>query len=277
MDDFAIKTNHQNPPHNYEIFEEYFYKRFRRESPSTQREYLPVCWTNYYVSKNYCNDDMSDLQQYLDSLDRGKDYFTICQWDDGIVSNIEGLNLEVYSSGGVGDYAYPLNCMPHNTQDSKDRTILASFVGAIYGRHSVREAMASELGDKQDIFISESITFERFQEVLVNSIFALCPRGYGKTSFRICEALEARVIPVYIYDEPWIPFEDKLSFEEYGVLCHVNELPLLHKRLIKMTEDINTIQDLITRGGEVYKSYYSFDGFYSNIIAREMGKPNENN
>jgi hypothetical protein len=271
MDNFAVATNHQNPPHNYEIFEEYFYKRFRGESPSTQREYLPVCWTNYYVSKNYCNDDMSDLQQYLDSLDKEKEYFTICQWDDGVVNNIDGLNLKVYSSGGVGDYAYPLNCMPHNTQDSKDRTILASFVGAIHGRHNVREVMASTLSKEQGIFISESITFDRFQEILVNSIFALCPRGYGKTSFRICEALEARVIPVYIYDERWIPFADELSFEEYGVLCHVSELPSLYDKLMQMTADINNIQNLITRGGEVYKSHYSFEGCYERIVAREGG------
>jgi hypothetical protein len=82
---------------------------------------------------------------------------------------------------------------------------------------------------------------------------------------------------VYIYDERWIPFADELSFEEYGVLCHVNELPFLHKKLTEMTADINNIQNLITRGGEVYKSHYSFDGCYEKIVARETEKPNENN
>jgi len=33
------------------------------------------------------------------------------------------------------------------------------------------------------------------------SKFALCPRGYGKTSFRIQEALQYGAIPVYISDE----------------------------------------------------------------------------
>ena len=277
MDKFAIKTNHENPPHNYQIFEEYFYNRFSEEKPNTIREYLPVCWTNYYVSKNYCNDDMSDIQDYLNSIDRAKKYFTVCQWDDGIRNNTDGLDLFVYSSGGVGDYAYPLNCMPHGTQDNSDRTILASFIGAIGGRHAVRESMYHALSHLDGIFISESSTFQRFQEVLTQSIFALCPRGYGKTSFRICEALEARVIPVYIYDERWIPFADELSFEEYGVLCHVNELPFLHNKLIQMTADINNIQNLITRGGEAYKSHYSFEGCYKKIVAREMEKPNENN
>tara|TARA_R110000751_G_scaffold86231_3_gene171803 strand:+ start:13842 stop:14657 length:816 start_codon:yes stop_codon:yes gene_type:complete len=270
MDNFATKTNHENPPHNYQIFEEYFYNGFSQEKPETKREYLPVCWTNYYVSKNYCNDDMSDIQDYLNSLDREKKYFTVCQWDDGIRNNTDGLDLFVYASGGVGDYAYPLNCMPHGMQDTKDRTILASFVGAIRGRHPVREEMQKTLSSEGCILINESATFNDFQHVLTSSIFSLCPRGYGKTSFRICESLEARVIPVYIYDEPWIPFEDELDFEEYGVLCHVNELPLLVDKLTKMTEDISTIQNMITRGGEVYRDYYCFEGCYNKIVKREM-------
>lgn len=263
---FSIKTNHENPPHNHKIFEEYFCERFLGENPETEREYLPVCWTNYYVSKNYCNDDMSDIQEYLDSLDRGQKYFTVCQWDDGIKNNVEGLDLFVYSSGGVGDYPYPLNCLPHGTRDSKNRTILASFIGAIYGRHPAREKMVTSLGHKDHIFISESSTFEKFQDILRLSIFALCPRGYGKTSFRICEALEARVIPVYIYDDPWIPFSDVLDFEEYGILCHVGELPLLYGRLYELSKDMEKIQSMITRGGEVYRDYYSYEGCYQHIV-----------
>lgn len=270
MDKFAVKTNHENPPHNYQIFEEYFYNRFSQEQPETEREYLPVCWTNYYVSKNYCNDDMSDIQDYLNSLDRAKKYFTVCQWDDGIRNDVNDLDLFVYASGGVGDYAYPLNCMPHGTTDVKHRTILASFVGALQNRHPVRNLMYRELYNKDGIVMSETITFEKFQEVLTNSIFALCPRGYGKTSFRICEALEARVIPVYIYDEPWIPFQDELDFEEYGVLCPINELPFLHNRLNDMLQDVDRLQQMITRGGEVYADYYSFDGCYNKIVAREI-------
>ena len=269
IDRFAIKTNHQNPPHNYQIFEEYFYNRFSQERPKTKRKYLPICWTNYYVSKNYCKDDMSDIQDYLNSLDRGKKYFTVCQWDDGIRNNTDGLDIFVYASGGVGDYAYPLNCMPHGTQDNPHRTILASFIGVIRGRHPVRESMYHQLAHLDNIFISESSTFEKFQQVLTQSIFALCPRGYGRTSFRICESLEAGIIPVYIYDEPWIPFEDELDFEEYGVLCSVNELPLLHAKLSKIAGDTEQIQHLTTRGGEVYRDYYSFEGCYEQIIKRE--------
>ena len=267
---FLTPTNHENPPNNITIFEEYFAQRFVSEKPEVDREYLQVCWTNYYVSKNYCNDDMSDLQDYLDALDRSKKYFTVCQWDDGIVNDINGLDLYVFSSGGVGDYAYPLNCLPHpNLGNDFQRRILCSFMGAIQGRHQVRETMNKVLHNKTGVFINERLSFEDFYGVMRSSLFALCPRGYGKTSFRICEALQLGIIPVYIYDDPWIPFEDKVDFEEYGVLCHVDELPLLYDKLVDMAKDVNNIRNLIRRGSEVYKSYYSFNGCYNKILSKE--------
>lgn len=268
---FLIPTNHENPPNNKIIFEEYFAQRFLSEKPEIDREYLEVCWTNYYVGKNYCNDDMSDLQNYLDALDRSKKYFTVCQWDDGIVNNVEGLDLYVFSSGGIGDYAYPLNCLPHPNLEGSNfqKHILCSFVGAIYGRHKVREIMDKILRQKIGVFISERLSFEDFYSVMQRSLFALCPRGYGKTSFRICEALQLDAIPVYIYDDPWIPFEDELDFEEYGVLCHVDELPALYDKLVDMVKDVNNIRSLIRRGGEVYRDYYSFDGCYNKILNKE--------
>ena len=266
---FLLKTNHESPPHNKVIFEEFFADTFLEEKPSVSREYIPVCWTNYYVAKDYCNNDMSDLQNYLDGLNRSKKYFTVCQWDDGIVNDIEGLDLFIFSSGGVGHYSYPLNCLPHPPPRSDhplDRDFIYSFVGAIRGRHQVRQKMNSSLPIRPDVFISERLSFGDFQAVLHRSLFSLCPRGYGKTSFRICESLQAETIPVYIYDDPWIPFNDMVPFEEYGILCHIDDIDSLDQRL----QSISTLEayNLISRGAEVYDEYYSYDGCYSNIIKK---------
>ena len=74
---------------------------------------------------------MSDLQLYLDSLDKDKEYFTVVQWDDGILHNTKNLDLYSFASGGMGDYAYPLNCTPRpDTVSIKPkRELLCSFVG----------------------------------------------------------------------------------------------------------------------------------------------------
>lgn len=261
---FLIPTNHENPPDNKFIFEEYFGQRYINEQPHTDREYIPVYWTNYYVSKNYCNDDMSDLQIYLNQLSTKKKYFTICQWDDGIRHNVDHLDLLTFGSGGYGDIAYPLNCLPHDYLPTSDRDILASFMGAIHGRHLVREKMYEKMSNQQDVLISQSLGKNQFLNLLSRSVFALCPRGYGKTSFRICEALQLGVIPVYIYDDPWIPFQDRLDFESYGVLCHIDEIDNLYEKLKKY--ESKEINDLIKRGQEVYKQYYHYDGCYNTIM-----------
>lgn len=276
--DFAIATNHTNPPYNHMIFEEYFCGKFLSDEPLSPREYLPVCWTNYYISKNYCNDNMDDVQAYLNDLDRDRKYFTVCQWDDGIVNDIDHLDLYTFASGGVGDYAYPLNCLPPlHTPQKRDKALLCSFIGAINGRHSVRERMKSHLYSRNNVFISERTVLSHFQEIMARSVFALCPRGYGKTSFRICEALQMGIIPVYIYDDPWIPFSDVLPFESYGVLCHVDELGKLYDRLESIALDATKILELLSNGETAYNEYYSYHGCYDNVLKSldRLGAQNE--
>lgn len=261
---FLTPTNHENPPDNKIIFEEYFSQKFLSEKPETNREYLEVCWTNYYVSKNYCNDDMSELQEFLDALDTSKKYFTICQWDDGIRHKVDHIDLFTFGSGGHGDVAYPLNCVPHEYEATRNRDVLASFMGAIKGRHQVREKMYESMSDKDGVYIGQSLGKDDFINLLSRSIFALCPRGYGKTSFRICEALQLGVIPVYIYDEPWIPFADRLEFESYGILCHVDDIDDLYDKLKSVS--LEKINQLIQKGQEVYEQYYHYNGCYNTII-----------
>ena len=265
---FAISTNHENPPYNYTIFEEYFYTRFSKERPDTCRKYLPVCWTNYYVSKNYGQEAMSDLQFYLDSLDRDEEYFTIVQWDDGILHDVEHLDLFSFASGGVGDYPYPLNCepRPQTTNLKPPKTLLCSFVGAIEGRHPVRQKMKYYFNEHDDAFVSEWMGVTGFEMAMRSSKFALCPRGYGKTSFRICEALRYGTIPVYIYDEPWIPFHDIVDFESYGVLCSVKNLRHLYGHLSLMSD--HKINEMLDKGQQVYREYYDYKGCYNKILSK---------
>lgn len=270
---FRTATNHENPPTNHCIFEEYFGNVYNPPAlhEKSQRYYLDVFWTNYYISKSYCNLDMSDLQNYLNQLDTSKKYYTICQWDDGIQHDVSHLDLVTFSSGGVGDYAIPLNCNQQAYPENKSKRFLASFIGAIFGRHSVREKMwmwSREIPQGSDEILvmerSEKLPRGYFTSLMSDSVFALCPRGYGKTSFRICEALQAGAIPVYIHDEPWVPFKDKVNFSDYGVLCHVEEIDDLLKKLKGYDND--TINKMLSKGREVYQEYYSFEGCAKNIM-----------
>jgi hypothetical protein len=63
---FKTSTNHTYPPGNTVIFEQFFKERFEREGIVLGRKYLPIQWTNFYISRNYATNDMSDLQSFLD-------------------------------------------------------------------------------------------------------------------------------------------------------------------------------------------------------------------
>lgn len=262
---FLTKTNHQYPPGNNLVFEEFFLNKFINDNPNTQRIYLPVQWTCFYISRNYGTQDMSDLQSFLDNLPRNKKYFTIVQWDDGILNNIDGLDILKFSSGGVGDYPIPLINLPHKKIE-RERNIFASFVGMISGRHKIREEINRLFSQKDGFLISENMGFDKFKEVMETSVFSLCPRGYGKTSFRINEALNLGSIPVYIYDEPWVPFTDLVDFREYGVMIPENEIVNLEKILKSISHE--EIKKLQKKGFEVYNDFYTYEGCYKKILEK---------
>ena len=262
-ENFLIKTNHAYPPGNHMIFEQYFYERFCSELPETNRVYLPVQWTNFYISRDYSVNNTGDLQNFLNSLDRSKKYFTVIQWDDGVLNDVSGLDLKVFASGGVGDYPIPLINMPHE-YSPKTRDIFASFLGCIFGRHPIREKMFSHLHQKEGYAIFEKTNFFTFKDVMERSIFALCPRGYGKTSFRINEALNLGAIPVYMYDDPWIPFFDLIDFKEYGILIHESEVEKTDEILKSYSE--NDIARLVKNGKIAYENYYKYNSCYDRII-----------
>ena len=104
---FQVLTNHEYPPNNKMIFEEYFMNYFTENNVDTEYTYLPILWTNFYIGRNYGNSDMSDLQGYLDGLDRGKKYFTVIQYDDGVLQNIDDLDIFIFGSGGGGRKVVP--------------------------------------------------------------------------------------------------------------------------------------------------------------------------
>jgi hypothetical protein len=262
---FLTKTNHNYPPNNHKVFEEYFYERFVQDNLDFDRVYLPVHWTCFYISRNYCQDSMEDLQNFLDSLPRDKKYFTICQWDDGITNNLSDLDILVLSSGGVGNYPIPLINQPH-IKVKKEKNIFASFIGVIQGRHRTRETLKSLYSEVEGYYIKETLGFETFKDILERSIFSLCPRGYGKTSFRINESLNLGSIPVYIYDDAWIPFKDEINFEDYGVLVHESQLGNLDN-ILKSYSQIK-INEMLDKGAEIYREYFSYEGCYDKIIKK---------
>ena len=216
------------------------------------------------------NDFLWTLWDLLRDLPPNKTYFTVVQHDDGIVFSSKSTNLITFGMGGIGNIPIPLTYdenLSFDTYKNSEKTVFCSFVGSL--THPCRKQMVeafssraevadriswsnraevadrSTMTNKPDIFIVVDDWTNQIQEekqtlylqVMGKSRFTLAPRGYGKTSFRLYEALRMGSIPVYIYDDPWLPYQDILDWSKMAVLVHVDELDGLYERLLNIGDD----------------------------------------
>lgn len=64
----------------------------------------------------------------------------------------------------------------------------------------------------------------RWQEVLNDSQFVLCPKGRGLNSIRFFEALAYQRIPILISDDLKLPLENIIDYDKYCVRLKENEM-----------------------------------------------------
>jgi hypothetical protein len=229
-EEFMPKHPIRYPSDNVEDFERWMFRNFR-PTKNLGRVYLPVQWTAYYCKNGYGQNPgpLAKLQKYLDGLKKDGKYWTCIQYDDGCLNNLDSLDIRVYSmSGRPMDYALPLVCQPHALPTGNARKFLFSYVGR--NTHPIRQELL-KLRAVGAYMSTLPHNMKRFVEVLAQSKYVLCPRGYGPTSFRIMEALQAGAIPVYISDKFVIPHA--VPFSEYGILVRpdqVSQIPnMLHE------------------------------------------------
>src|SRR5688572_20233311 len=188
------------PHDNSPCFEEWFLDNYDPSRNKSERIYLPVLVTE--LNKRLRNRKTAwAVDEYFRNLDKSKKYFLIVQHDDGVLFNLHGADIKIFGMGCKGDVQLPLVCQPHKYKFMEtDRPIFASFIGSI--THPIRQKLVDELKDKEGYLIStEPTSLHLYCWILSKSKFVLCPRGYGKTSFRIQEALQYGAVPVYITDE----------------------------------------------------------------------------
>jgi FkbM family methyltransferase len=228
------------------------------------RIYLPVMWTAYYCKHKYGADHtaLEQLQKFLNSLDRTAKYYTVVQYDDGILNDVSHLDLKVFSMSGKGDYYLPLICKEHSFRHVRhSRSIFANFIGR--NTHEIRREIFNIRKPGWHIE-QKSHKLEVFCGILANSTFTLCPRGYGPTSFRIAEAMQYGSIPVYISDQFIEPHG--INFNEYGIKVWPHQLHNLEAILnaVNVAEKQQAIK-------EYYPKYFTYDA-NKRIIRQEAGR-----
>lgn len=250
------------PKGNQPIFEEWLYDHWKPEAAKTDREPLPAFFTSYWVNTGYnvMRTPRKELQEYIDGLDRSKKYFTVCQYDDGVIIDFKDLDVMQFNMSKNVGVPMPLLCRPHPFEFKGGKKWFANFIGS--ETHKLRKT-AKDLNKFKDYYISFTHhDLEYYCQLIHQSIFTLCYRGYGINSFRIAEAIQYGSIPVYISDEFIDPYG--LDFSEFGVKIEAKDAHRIDEILQAIdVEEIVKMQDNLK---EIYNYLFTFEGNRKLII-----------
>lgn len=249
------------PPNNDLIFEEWFYENYD-QSVEDDREYLPIFFTSYWVNNNYGNDKRAKqkLQDYVNNLDPSRSYYVVCQYDDSVLIDMSHLDVKIFGMGGQPyDYPLPLIGKPHPYSYTAQRDIFCNFMGAL--THQIRKNLLPVAKKAGYLVSTSSIPISAYCLNLQRSVFTLCPRGYGLTSFRLAEALQFGSIPVYISDKFMIPHNREF---DYGVLIEPKDIPNIDRILKGISkEEIERKQSMIPI---IYDELFTYEGCKNQIL-----------
>jgi hypothetical protein len=257
------------PPNNNLIFEEWLYQfNYLSEYEADKycpdrRHYLPIFWTSIWVNHNYGNDlgFKQRVQDYVDSLDPNKKYWTVVQYDDSVLIDFKGKDVLIFdmSKNDGNRYPIPLLCQPHPYRFSGEKKYLANFIGS--HTHPIRDKIFALEGTEGFYISDKPHDIETYCRIISESYFTLAPRGYGLASFRCAEAMQYNSIPVYISDKFIEPYN--INFNAYGIKINAEELEGLDLKLvIECIRDFPMQADL----NKNYNELFTYEGCRAKIL-----------
>lgn len=280
--EFLPDMNLVYPPHqgNNPLIEKrcFDYFAFNLEKIESDYIYLPIQWTAYHLINGY-GQNVQPLINYYNAVREqlpDEKFFTVVQYDGGTLVELE--NCKVFAASGKfssplgknSEYEpVPLLCDPHPEYPREDRQYKAVFCGR--RTHELREKMFDVLGNIDGYHIYETPSaainqgdVDTFRDLLNDSIFGLCPRGYGPASFRFYETIQMGCIPIYISNEFWIPFRQFIDWNKLCVMVDENQIhhiPGIVDELISSGK----YKEMLDYGKTCYNEYLCWDGAVKTI------------
>lgn len=210
-------------------------------------------------------------------------YVTVVQDDQGLIGPTRaggGLdNVLVLSAGGYGHVPLPLLNQPEtlltNPTPPAQRRLFVSYVGSrTNAPHSMRawtirvtRACCAFLGRECAYFHGAG-----WRDVMAQSRFSLCPRGFGRSSYHVAETLQLGLVPIHVYsDRPWLPYER--IFESCGFATSVFGLPWLLWRLASLSDAELLARE--ARALQLAASHFGLAGVGAQLQAWLLDEPSD--
>jgi hypothetical protein len=271
-DCFYCRNKETYPPFkNGRYLEEYLFSYAKRICRGARvvydrsgKLYIPALWTNFQI-EDWFDRERDTMQRALDKFIEEHPcpagYFTFVQYDDGPKLRLPEKTL-VYGacSGNIplpliyedADERLVRACVGAGAggaggAGARGRDIFASFVGTDT-HHSRRALINMYQNNPRFVFRDrggwsaqvDANSQKAFIELSLRSKFVLCPRGYGRSSFRFFEVLKmpGAGIPVYIWDDhEWLPYKDILDYSRFCVSINVKDLGRLQEILENISDE----------------------------------------
>jgi len=251
------------------MIEQYAHQQWCARPPSgIHRQYVPIYWTSLYSAKN--RKLVGEAQRIIDSIEGPS--FTVVQHDEGLCRNTAPDDMRVFTAGCDGPDVLPLIYDLEVTDAPCHREQFAFFAGNIThkanDRNRVRSRMRDALQNAHGFSIMDTgqQPLVDFSKSMRECVFALCPRGYGPTSFRLYEAMHYGAIPVYIYDKPCLPYLDELRWPSFSVLCHIDDIRRLPARLRSFSRQ--GIAQLQQEAARLLPKYFTMPAVYRQLVLK---------
>ena len=263
------------PPHTYQGYrgpwiEDYFFRYWLGGARRANLHYLPVFWTDLYLHAQTHRFTPRQFDRFTatirDLLDRRlagpQCYFTLLEYDHMIWDwHLFPRNVVVFSAGGWGDIPIPLlKGSPAFSCPAKE--IPLSFVGRLDGASD-----ASGVRRRMHEALREHALFTagpQWREVMSRSTFSLCPRGLGRASFRLYEALSVGSIPIYLWDDvEWLPYRDRIDWSEIALSLNIADVARLPALLTEYPPA--RIAAMQRRIAELYDDHFTLGGMCRQI------------
>jgi len=280
------------PPHQDEelLIEEYFFNYIkntkRKKKFKKNIYYIPIFWTNYFNKQNYGKNIrlLKILILFFNLFTYRLKKFTVVQFGGGVKLPID--NTLIFASAGssflsktTGYFSsdiglnstyipIPLVSKKHNFDPVYNKIFKASFIGR--PTHSIRDELVEKLSGIKEYKVELNEDYEnieKFEFLLENSIFSLCPRGTSPASFRLYEALEAGSIPIYISDEFWLPFKNKIDWSEICIFIKPSEIDKIPNRIDSIINNSDHFL-MAKKGQETYQQFFNLDAICDEIISQ---------
>tara|TARA_B100001778_G_C18464821_1_gene572936 strand:- start:20 stop:931 length:912 start_codon:yes stop_codon:yes gene_type:complete len=259
--EFLIENEIGYPPQNKSKNIEAKFLHYINENNKTSSNltYIPIQWEKYIIDNR---EDLSILQQFIDNLDKNKKYFTICRHTGGPLVNIDncliftpsGINnilnnsnsniqLETPLAKNLSSYFIPLLADNYEETLNKQKKYKAVYLGR--NTHPVRVKLEKKFKFKSDYYVKNLKTMDtssiyennsKYVDLVSQSYFNLCPRGFGPTSYRLVESFQLDSIPIYVSDYFLKPYSEEINWNDLCLFVDLDKIKTIPKQIEKILQ-----------------------------------------